>query len=383
MLQASIGLLCLVWPLTQAAYQPGQPGADWTEEQAGIIKAKLIRLWDKSYGSKLMKDFDLGTPGATSSGYMYDPDLTTVVPPYDECYDKATCDGMMSGRLGQLRFSAKKALRLAFHDCIPYLGGQREGGCDGCLNLEKNRKGNMGLQASVAVLERLYRDVDFPPKKGAWKNKPNLAMSPYELGMSRADLWAFAGLVALDVIQEETKELCTSNPEVAMCGEPGPCFTPFTPPPTFLTGRADCRASSSAGPLQQYLASREEDHPDDNGNGAMTIDFYNRTFGMTGREGLVLMGAHTVGKFNVMWSRNAYGWMGEGMQGNLFNNKFYKQLAMRPLTHDKCTGPSDARTCDVCRLNQPGKEWTAIANIHRKNWKPKNPYASPQVTKVI
>ena len=163
----------------------------------------------------------------------------------------------------------------------------------------------------------------------------------------------------------------------------GFCWPPFTPPPTFLTGRADCRASSSAGPLQQYLASREEDHPNDNGNGAMTIDFYNRTFGMTGREGLVLMGAHTVGKFNVMWSRNAYGWMGEGMQGNLFNNKFYKQLAMRPLTHDKCTGPSGARTCEVCRVNQPGKEWTAIANIHRKNWKPKNPYASPQVTKVI
>ena len=36
------------------------------------------------------------------------------------------------------------------------------------------------------------------------KDAPNLEASPKDLGMSRADLWAFAGLVALDGLQKKT-----------------------------------------------------------------------------------------------------------------------------------------------------------------------------------
>ena len=64
------------------------------------------------------------------------------------------------------------------------------GGCDGCMNFDENHNDNHGLQHSVAILERLYTDVDYPKWRKKW---PNLEASPYDLGMSRADLWAFAG----------------------------------------------------------------------------------------------------------------------------------------------------------------------------------------------
>ena len=60
----------------------------------------------------------------------------------------------------QLDFSAEKVLRLAFHDCIPYITeeGAIEGGCDGCLNMDQDLKGNMGLQYTIATLEKLYQE---------------------------------------------------------------------------------------------------------------------------------------------------------------------------------------------------------------------------------
>ena len=63
------------------------------------------------------------------------------------------------------------------------------------------RLDNQGLQHTVAVLEQVYTNVNFPPMG---KDAPNLEASPKDLGMSRADLWAFAGLVALDGLQKKT-----------------------------------------------------------------------------------------------------------------------------------------------------------------------------------
>ena len=66
----------------------------------------------------------------------------------------------------------------------------------------------------------------------------------------------------------------------------------------FKTGRTDCVASSAANKFQQYITNQKEDHPDVNGNGPMTVDYYNRTFGFTGKEGLVLMGIHAIGTYD-------------------------------------------------------------------------------------
>ena len=45
----------------------------------------------------------------------------------------------------------------------------------------------------------------------------------------------------------------------------------------FKTGRSDCQPSEAATEFQQYLASRAEHHPDDNGNGEMTVSYYDRS----------------------------------------------------------------------------------------------------------
>ena len=60
------------------------------------------------------------------------------------------------------------------------------------------------------------------------KDTPNLTASPKDLGMSRADLWAFAGLVALDRLQSKTKNQCEKNLQSTMCGDNSTsCFSPF------------------------------------------------------------------------------------------------------------------------------------------------------------
>ena len=88
--------------------------------------------------------------------------------------------------------------------------GEIEGGCDGCLNMEADLKGNMGLQYTIATLEKLYLEADYPKLP---RRFPKLSKSPRDLGISRADLWAFAGLVALDRFQTETKEVCAGKVE--------------------------------------------------------------------------------------------------------------------------------------------------------------------------
>ena len=39
----------------------------------------------------------------------------------------------------------------------------------------------------------------------------------------------------------------------------------------------------------------------------MTVSYYDRAFGFSGREGLVLMGVHAVGRLNVQFSGNGPG----------------------------------------------------------------------------
>ena len=113
-------------------------------------------------------------------------------------------------------FNAPKVLRLSFHDCVRYTDGS--GGCDGCLNWEGvgvwitdfkkrrlpdvNATNNNGLRHSVEVLEALYTLPDFPP------NTPVLAASLRDSGKSRADLWALAGIVAVEYGVEANNRKC-------------------------------------------------------------------------------------------------------------------------------------------------------------------------------
>jgi hypothetical protein len=80
----------------------------------------------------------------------------------------------------QNRRIAATYVRLGFHDCAP--GSVSEGSCDGCINLDNPANNGLGpgIQALAPIVDQ-YESTT--------------------LGVSRADLWAYAALVAAEVSQ--------------------------------------------------------------------------------------------------------------------------------------------------------------------------------------
>ena len=162
------------------------------------------------------------------------------------------------------------------------------------------------------------------------------------MGISRADLWAFAGLIALDEIQQKTKAYCHISPHNYTCGQVE-CFKPFNGEKfsqMFQTGRIDCH-SKSDDPSHQYLSGQIEIHPNKNGNGEDTVNFFQDHFGLGPRAGLALLGAHTIGQFNPMTAHVDYAWVRDrGARNEIFNNEYYQMLSLKPskIKTGYCTG---------------------------------------------
>ena len=156
----------------------------------------------------------------------------------------------------------------------------------------------------------MYLDNDFPPITGE-----NLPKSPRDLGISRADLWAFSGLVALDRVQTTSRDLCANYLHNLTCGDwTTSCWAPFPRGWTkklFKTGRTDCEAHPSASQFQGYLASKKEAMPNANGNGVETAQYFKDKFNLDAREALALMGAHTIGQYSTFQTHLDYAWVRE------------------------------------------------------------------------
>ena len=79
-------------------------------------------LWDRS---KLIKGkFNIESGAPEFNKYVYDPLKKTVTAPYEKCINKEKCDHIFADVDEKLQFSREKVLRLAFHDCIPYVEGK-------------------------------------------------------------------------------------------------------------------------------------------------------------------------------------------------------------------------------------------------------------------
>ena len=186
MLKTCLFLLALSTP----CYSQGAP---WTEEETLIIFKKIHRIFEK--------------PGQMINKYKQIHGGLPNYPP-------------------QTNPNAPKMLRLAFHDCLPYTDGETTG-CDGCLNLggmmtdmletfdtgkqefngpDVNRTDNNGLMFTADILEEIFTNKDYP------NNLESLPVSMKESGKSRADLWAFAGLVAAEWGIENNNLACQGNP---------------------------------------------------------------------------------------------------------------------------------------------------------------------------
>merc|ERR1719450_424633 len=311
-------LLLLILPLAlgTSPYVPGTPGAPWTDYELLTVKAKLFRLF----------------------------------------------------RVG---ISAPAVLRLGFHDCLKYKDGT--GGCDGCLNWhgmghrfgedmagtrrEENldEGNNNGLEGVVEILERVYTDKDQP---GA---SPSLDVSLRDSGKSRADFWAFAAMMAVEFGKDTTNIACIEGdsseriPNFSLClhnfGEPT-CSVEMPRPFKFQTGRADC---VERDPVLPYKTEKAEVHPNPVGNGQSTIEFFRNSFGMTGREVVALMGAHTFGQPHFEISMFPYTWTSK--QTNLWTNDYYKMMTGRPRWF---FSPEPGDAC-----NKVGDPW---GNIPETRW---------------
>lgn len=299
-------------------YVPGEAGAAWSVEEMLIVRAKLYRMFNE--GSHVMWELPL----------HHQPDMWTSAP------------------------NAAKMLRLGFHDCLKHADGG--GGCDGCLewtgvghrynrsdltqglfNMTDRMDGhNNGLNITAQVLEGIYTERTFPSRV------PILPRSLQESGKSRADLWAFATLVAVEFSMELNNNVCLDenfakkfgmsaafvqcHPRAGMSD----CLAYAPRPFNFWTGRRDCISTgfpwkNSSSP--SFMTAKKELHPDPHTNGAGTLAFFKRDFAFNGRETVAIMGGHTLGRLHVIHNLLRYVW--KARSGALFNNGYYRNIAKK------------------------------------------------------
>lgn len=286
-------------------YVPGQPGVAWTTEQMLAIKAKLWRSFREA-------------PEATGAGL-----------------------GIAAEAKTEWEIELPKYVRLGFHDCMKYADGT--GGCDGCLDWagvgniypegrrtsNDIRDHNNGLQEVVKVLELVYTDPAFP------RMTPVLSKSPKELGMSRADLWAFASMMAIEFGISLNNAACNDPDFVKKTtprhdchprqGEPD-CLVKRPRQFRFSTGRRDCIPNATN--KFPYMTWKHESPPDAGGNGEKTLNWFKREFNFSGRETVAIMGGHTLGRMDRGMSSFEYTW--KTRSGHLFNNGYYRNMVGKP-----------------------------------------------------
>ena len=129
---------------------------------------------------------------------------------------------------------------------------------------------------------------------------PSLQESLRDSGKSRADLWAFAAIVATEYGIETNNMVCdgtyNNNPGKQCSHEIGTtnCKINLARGFKFKTGRRDCTSTGD----QPYKSTKKESHPNPVGNGQMLVDFFTKDFGFNGREIVAAMGAHTFGRLH-------------------------------------------------------------------------------------
>jgi len=139
-----------------------------------------------------------------------------------------------------------KFVRLGFHMCV--------GGCDGCVNM--NNVDNKGLEVPINAIASI--------------------VSTYtsDSGLSRADIWALAALIAAEEAQDNNN---------------GAQFVDF---PFEWYGRTDCSQGAFSGPDQDFPPPDLSTH--------QLLEFFSTNFGLSTRETVALMGAHTLGELSRM-----------------------------------------------------------------------------------
>jgi hypothetical protein len=152
-------------------------------------------------------------------------------------------------------FIAPTILRLGFHDCAP---NGAAGGCDGCVNLSHEE--NFGLLPAVQALSGIVADLENP-----------------ELGVSRADIWAFAVLVAVNVSQADITFMDEFQIGRKNCETVGTCDGDTT----------DC-ATSGPDRITDFPSAESTTHE--------LLTYMSDHFQFDADQTVAIMGAHTIGR---------------------------------------------------------------------------------------
>lgn len=302
-----------------AKYQPGTPGAEWTDDEVDIVRRKVMQFLNHDWDEKR----EMFKGGMREDQFRW---------------------------VDQNRPITEMALfRLSFHDCLTYKDGT--GGCDGCLNWDKmgtnapspstcqhqyekvNKTDNNGLDRLVIFLEKIYSSTDYPP--GA----PKLEYSLRDTGKSRADLWQFAANVALERTIERSNFGCRHdyfqrqqvpllegvNMGKGFAYGVWKCKIKLNKPFKFKFGRKDCIPKYFGHP---YKTEKEENHVNPHGNADEVIADVKKHLGMSARDLTALTSIHgmihTFGQGSI---GTKYTWLGSGAY---LSNMYYKMLANRP-----------------------------------------------------
>ena len=171
-----------------------------------------------------------------------------------------------------------KLIRLIFHDCVT--------GCDGCLDLSNSA--NFGLAGIFQEVNTLY-DNQFA-----------------DTGMSRGDFYALAGVVA--VREAAAQQDCIVLQQPPNCTKPVPDMT-------ILYGRKDCATSPNS--------NMDFGFPDAHRGLEHVMEVFRDGMGMTERQVVALIGAHTMGMTTPQNSGFQGPW---AFPTNRFDNAFFHVL---------------------------------------------------------
>ena len=326
-------------------YVPGTPGANWNKNELIAIRGQLTAIL-RSPTRALLKV--PGGPVTFLEGKVSNWETITG----RDIYNRYAKGGKEMRRLrDSVVPNLAKLVRLSFHDCLK---DTETGGCNGCLNFRNmgvegppikaqrcHRKqtclhdhhtratDNNNLLWVARVLEILYTETKFPFSRS---RKFQLRASLRDSGKSRADLWAFAALVAMESSSQINNKLCTPQGEEGLCpgqfDERSPPCSYELPKLVFKTGRSDCVPTcTGSNSFYGFCSTAAEEHPDPLANGKAQADFLKDTFNFTTRETVAIFGAHSLGHATEQISGfRHYPWTSGGFQKILTNN-YYKQMA--------------------------------------------------------
>ena len=383
----------LISVCTGSRYVPGTPGSPWTKEELFATRGQLTAIF-RDPRNALFK-VPAG-PVSFLEGKVSNWQTITgreIFNRYKREIDANPAGIKEDSRLEDVLLpNIPKFVRLAFHDCVR---DTETGGCNGCLNFRnmgaegkgsksqgchKNQScpkdslareiDNNNLLWLARVLEILYTNARPPFSRG---RKFQFKISLRDSGKSRADLWAFAGIVAMETASQINNYLCRGG-GTGLC--PGQ-FDERSPPckytlPTlsFKSGRRDCISScTGADAFYGFCSTAEESLPDPLGNGESVTTFFKDTFNFTRKESVAILGVHTLGHAHEQISGfRHYPWTNSFKE--VLNNNYYKQMA-NPGMYRIRKRPRISQKCDLKLSTFIGDEY---GNPIPSTWVPRSQF---------